>query len=455
MKEKFGVAPEQVVDVLALMGDSIDNIKGVPGIGEKGARDLIAEYGDLENLLAHAGDVKNKRQREGLLNHADDARQSRTLARIHVDCPVEFDAESMRYRGSSRERCFELFTRLGFRTLVMDFAPTAQTVGKDYAGGRHDRGRGGAGRRAARGGTLRAARAARHAVGDAGVDRRAVVLDGAAPGALRAVHDRQSARCGRLERRLRFRQRAGGGRRPRRARRCSTSLRPVLEDPAIKKIGHDLKFDAIVLERHGVLMRGLETDTMIASYLVDANRSSHPLEELALEHTGYKALTEEDVCGRGAKAVSFAQIPVQAALDYARRAIGSGAAAGAGAARDHGSRDGSTPVYEELEHPLHPGADGDRARRGPHRRDGAGLAGAADRRGALRPGAAHLRAVGRGVQHQLAEEAGRDPLRQDGPDDGDAEADVEDQGALDRVRGAGGARAGARAAAARARVARA
>jgi DNA polymerase-1 len=120
VKEKFGVAPAQVVDVLALMGDSIDNIKGVPGIGEKGARDLIAEYGDLENLLAHAGEVKNKRQREGLLNHAEDARQSRSLARIAVDCPVDFDPESMRYRGSSRERCFELFTKLGFRTLVME-----------------------------------------------------------------------------------------------------------------------------------------------------------------------------------------------------------------------------------------------------------------------------------------------------------------------------------------------
>ena len=133
VKEKFGVAPEQVVDVLALMGDSIDNIKGVPGIGEKGARDLIATYGDLETLLAHAGEVANKRQREGLQNHADDARQSRTLARIHVDCPVDFDPESMRYRGASQQRCFDLFSRLGFRTLVMDFAPTAQTIGKDYA----------------------------------------------------------------------------------------------------------------------------------------------------------------------------------------------------------------------------------------------------------------------------------------------------------------------------------
>src|SRR3954470_21486589 len=132
VKEKFGVSPGQVVDVLALMGDSIDNIKGVPGIGEKGARDLIAAYGDLENLLAHAADVSNKRQREGLQNHAADARQSRTLARIHVDCPVDFEPETMRFRGASRERCFDLFTRLGFRTLVMDFAPTASTVPKDY-----------------------------------------------------------------------------------------------------------------------------------------------------------------------------------------------------------------------------------------------------------------------------------------------------------------------------------
>src|SRR3954451_2081705 len=123
VKEKFGVAPSQVVDVLALMGDSIDNIKGVPGIGEKGARDLIAAYGNLDGLLAHAGEVTNKRYREGLLGHADDAVQSRELARIRTDVPVEFNPETLRYRGASRERCFELFTRLGFRTLVTEYAP--------------------------------------------------------------------------------------------------------------------------------------------------------------------------------------------------------------------------------------------------------------------------------------------------------------------------------------------
>src|SRR4029079_17141389 len=90
VKEKFGVAPEQVVDVLALMGDTIDNIKGVPGIGEKGARELIAQYGSLDALIDHAAEVKSKRYREGLLANIDNARQSRELARIRTDVPVEF-----------------------------------------------------------------------------------------------------------------------------------------------------------------------------------------------------------------------------------------------------------------------------------------------------------------------------------------------------------------------------
>ncbi|HET7697159.1 MAG TPA: DNA polymerase I [Vicinamibacterales bacterium] len=336
VKEKFGVAPAQVVDVLALMGDTIDNIKGVPGIGEKGARDLIARYGDLETLLAHAAEVPNKRQREGLQNHAEDARQSRTLARIHVDCPVEFDPEAMRYRGASQQRCFELFSRLGFRTLVMEFAPTAQTVGKDYA------------------------------VVDTldGVAALAADLRAAGRFALRVLPDAPSAMragiVGLSFSTARFQARyvpfAGSGLGfdgGLDARAALDALEPVLEDAAIRKVGHDLKFDTIVLARHGVALQGLETDTMLASYLVDANRSSHLIEDLALEHTGYKALTEDDVCGRGAKAMTFAQIPVQAALDYAgeRSDLALQLAAPLRAIL---ARDGLEAVYEELEHPLLP-----------------------------------------------------------------------------------------------------
>src|ERR1700681_3799335 len=132
VKEKFGVAPDRVVDALALMGDSIDNVKGVPGIGEKGARDLISTHGTLEALLAVAPTITNKRYREGLMTHAESARASRELACIRADVPVRFDAEALRYRGPSRERCYALFSSLGFRTLVAEFAPTAATSARDY-----------------------------------------------------------------------------------------------------------------------------------------------------------------------------------------------------------------------------------------------------------------------------------------------------------------------------------
>ena len=88
--EKFGVRPDQVVDVMALMGDTIDNIKGVPGIGEKGAKELIGKYGSLDNLIAHASELTPKRK-ETLLANVDAAHQSRELARIHVNVPVAFD----------------------------------------------------------------------------------------------------------------------------------------------------------------------------------------------------------------------------------------------------------------------------------------------------------------------------------------------------------------------------
>ncbi len=336
VREKFGVTPAQVVDVLALMGDSIDNIKGVPGIGEKGARDLIATYGSLEALLAHAADVPNKRQREGLLAHAEDARQSRVLARIHTDVPVEFDPEAVRYRGASQQRCFELFSRLGFRSLVMEFAPTAQTIGKNY--------------RLVE--TLDEVKALASELQQAG--RFAVRVLPDAPAAMRAAVVGLSFSTEPREARYIPLKGSGlgfdGG-----LDACEVLgiLRPLLEREDIPKIGHDLKFDAIVLGRHGVTLRGLDTDTMLASYLLDATGSAHQLEQLALEHAGYKALTEEDVCGRGAKSVSFAQVPVEAALDYAGERTDLVVQL-APTLRGLLAREGLDRLYDEIEHPLIP-----------------------------------------------------------------------------------------------------
>src|SRR5579872_6868769 len=104
VKEKFGVRPDQVVDVLALMGDTIDNVKGVPGIGEKGARDLISAHGTLDALIEAAASLPQKRYREALLAHVDSARSSRELARIRLDVPVPFDPAALRYRGADHAR---------------------------------------------------------------------------------------------------------------------------------------------------------------------------------------------------------------------------------------------------------------------------------------------------------------------------------------------------------------
>jgi DNA polymerase-1 len=131
------------------------------------------------------------------------------------------------------------------------------------------------------------------------------------------------------------------------------ALRPLLEDAGIAKQGHDLKFDAIVLARYGVTLRGLELDTMLASYLLDATRSGHLIEDLALEHTSYKALSVEDVCGRGVKALSLADVPVDAAVVYAcERADLVGQLAPT--LQDLLAKEELTPVYHTLELPLIP-----------------------------------------------------------------------------------------------------
>ena len=300
VKDKFGVAPDHVVDVLALMGDTIDNIKGVPGIGEKGAHELIVQYGSLDNLIEHAAEVKNKRYREGLLANVEAARQSKELARIRTDVPVDFNAEDLRYRGGSRERSFLIFNELGFRGLAKEYAPTADTIAKNYRMVN----------------TADGVRALADRLRAAGRFGFRVLPD--QPSAMRAsivgLSFSTSARDGDY---------VPTGHRSLDNTECLAldvaldALKPLFEDDTLKKEGHDLKFDAIVLARHGVTLRGLDTDTMLASYLLDATRSAHLLEELAIEHTSYRALSEEDVVGKGAKAMSLDEVPVDAAVTYA------------------------------------------------------------------------------------------------------------------------------------------
>lgn len=334
--EKFGVRPDQVVDVLALMGDSVDNIKGVPGIGEKGARDLISTHGTLDALLANAPAVAQKRYREALIEHADSARASRELARIRVDVPVTFDADALTYRGPNRERCYELFTSLGFRTLVQEFAPTAENAARDYA-------------------VAATAEELEALARELGSARRFGVAAISASTSTVSAHIAGWA----------FAPAAG------RARYVPTGhagladppnvspqdfarmLGPALADPAIEKVGHDMKFVSLASARAGITLGGPIADTLVMSYLVDATRSSHALDSLALERTNYRAATEESVAGKGAKALPLDEVPATSLGTFASERADLPLSMAPALIEDL-EREGLDRVYRDLELPLIP-----------------------------------------------------------------------------------------------------
>ena len=307
--EKFGVNPSQVVDVLALVGDTSDNVAGVPGIGKKGAIDLVGQFGSLDALYERIGELKPK-YREALTAHRDDALRSRELVTIRADVPLDIDFDALRYHGASRERCYELFSKLAFRTLVNEYAPSADTIAKNYR-------------------IVTTADGLDALIADlrkAGEFALRVIADG--PTAMRAsivglafsIADREAqyVPVGHLG------EDAGhdllsGASVPDQlsVTDALARLKPLLESPDIRKVGHDLKFDTLVLQQHGVSLRGLAFDSMLASYLLDATRPGHPLEEASLEHLGYKALTADDLCGRGVRAVAIARLAPAAVLNYA------------------------------------------------------------------------------------------------------------------------------------------
>src|SRR6476619_5560373 len=133
VEEKFGVPPERVVDVLALVGDSVDNVPGVPGIGEKGARDLVKAYGALEDVLANADKIKRNAYREGLLNNKDAAILSKSLVTLRADVPVTLDLEALKRRPPNRSAANALFTELEFVALAKEYAPEAGPSRTEYS----------------------------------------------------------------------------------------------------------------------------------------------------------------------------------------------------------------------------------------------------------------------------------------------------------------------------------
>jgi DNA polymerase-1 len=396
--ERFGVPPEKVVDVQALAGDSTDNVPGVPGIGIKTAAELINIYGDLETLLARAGEIKQPKRRENLLNFADQARVSKQLVMLRDDVPLPLDLAALKTPVRDRDQLISFLQAQDFKRLLMrvgaDAAPSAADESPRSAAGSAVRSM--AASPAPTDAVAAASTApqtsappvdtryelitesaALHAFldiarqqGFLAVDTETTGLNAAAadlvgvamavaPGHACYVPLRHGAAAvtasgqGGLD----FDGQESASPTPQIPFDDAMALlRPVLEDPAILKIGHNLKYDSHVLLRpyNGGIKLAPVDDTMCLSYVLDTGRvDRHSMDYLAAHWLDYQTIKYEDVCGKGTKQVSFASISPDAALQYAAedaditlrlwhmlkpRLAGSGLAS----------------VYERLERPLIP-----------------------------------------------------------------------------------------------------
>ncbi len=329
--EKFGVMPDRVVDVQSLAGDSVDNVPGVPGIGIKTAAQLITEYGDLDSLLARAGEIKQPKRRESLIEFAEQARISRQLVRLRTDAPVPVGLESLVARPPDRSKLVRFLEEMEFRTTLARVEASFDKLGDTGAGGGEaDLSAPGKPEAIAQAYELVQDAAALQRWADAAVqagvlaidtetnslDAEAAVLCGislaTAPGKACYI---PLAHVGGDGDGL-----ALGGDAPRQipmdeVRRI---LGPVLVDPSVLKVGHNLKYDAHVLGRpHVGLPITTWDDTMLISYVLDGGAHGHGMDELSELHLQHRTIPYSAVCGTGKTAITFDKVPLDKALAYA------------------------------------------------------------------------------------------------------------------------------------------
>ena len=321
--EKFGVGPDQVGEVLALMGDSVDNVPGVPGIGPKTASKLIQEYGTVEAVLAAAPEMKPSKMRDNLIAHADMARLSHQLVRLVCDAALPAPLEDLSIKGIPEAPLREFLEHHGFRSLLARLGAQAQAAAPAPA------------RSALPEPSPEPAidRSLYETVADEAalarwIDdiqaRGLVAIDTETDGrdcvsarlvGISLATDPNKACYIPLEH--------GGddmfAERPPQldAALVLERLKPLLEDEAILKIGHNLKYDWVVFARRGITLAPYD-DTLVMSFNLDAGGlNSHALDDLAKKHLDHECISFKSLCGTGQKQITFDKVPVERATEYA------------------------------------------------------------------------------------------------------------------------------------------
>ncbi len=304
VEAKFGVGPERIVDFLALVGDSSDNVPGIPGVGPKTAAKWLKKYGSLDRIIAHADEIKGKAG-ENLRAHLERLRLARRLVQVHDDVPLRIGLEDLRRRPPDTARLVELLKRFEFTTWLRQLdLPTTRGEGDDDPADYQAL----LGEAALRDWIARLRRASLFAFDTETTDL--AYLDAELVGLSFAVETGEAAYVPvaheypeapvQLER-----------------SRVLDCLRPLLESEDHPKVGQNLKYDAHVLANHGIELRGIAHDTMLQSYVLNSTATRHDLDSLALTYLGIKTVRYEDVAGKGAKQVGFHQVALEKAVPYA------------------------------------------------------------------------------------------------------------------------------------------
>jgi DNA polymerase-1 len=283
---------------MGLMGDTADNIPGVPGIGEKTAQALIKQYGTIENVLAHVEEITKPKLRQSLSEFASLARQSRELALLRSDVTIDIRYDDLRIKPPDNSALLRILKELEFTTLlkyvtqepgpeakyrtVLEEAELQQLVQ-----------------------VLSTAEEFCFDTETTSIDPMQAELIGIAFAV--KPHEAYYVPLGHVY--------AGAPKQIARDQALA-SLKPVMEEPGIRKIGQNIKYDLLVLGHYGITVKGIAFDTMIASYLLNPGKASHGLDAIALEYLNYKTMTYAEVTGSGKKQISFSAVDVRTATRY-------------------------------------------------------------------------------------------------------------------------------------------
>lgn len=302
VEEKFGIAPERITDYLALVGDSVDNIPGVPKVGPKTAAKWLQQFGDLDAVIAHADEIKGK-VGENLRASTDFLPLSRELATIRCDVELPVNVDAIDLSPPDNQRLLEIFRRFEFKAWVQELSQDDDDAARAHADyellltedaldGWIEK--------------LAAAPAFAFDTETASHDN----MDGALVGVSFAVEPAHAAY-------VPLDHRYTGVPDQLSLEHVIGRLRALLESEVPLKIGHDLKRDKNVLARHGVDLQGIGYDTMLESYVLDSVATRHGMDDLALKYLGRDTIHFEDIAGKGTKQLSFDQVPIEQAAQYA------------------------------------------------------------------------------------------------------------------------------------------